>query len=405
MSYNPIDGLLSELESAYRFERSRKVKLAEELRWYDTSSLEGLREESRRYYDLLERLRSEKGRLSSSKTRLKRKLEKKAQQRKTVLNPGNWFSSSQRKIRRDVLTLKRLLQKRESALRNKIEEISNAKESGMISEQRIEEFLDFDRESKMAKLSSSQERIDDVSKELKTVREEKKNVDHVISPLIREISKYERKLTVINVERDIAEGFNDELKASDNSYDRAMIHKKCLEKFGDSSPNKIVRTLGADAGRLESSLRKVRKRAELLGRSAARVVKKIVVDGSNLCYKNGDEFIGLRALSVLSRNLNDRYKVIVVFDGSIRKLVNAPESDIKGLFPEGCEIHICAMQNAADETILDLASDDRYTYVLSNDGFLDFPEKEVVASDRLIRHEIVGGVVLVHELGVTEVFE
>jgi hypothetical protein len=52
----------------------------------------------------------------------------------------------------------------------------------------------------------------------------------------------------------------------------------------------------------------------------------------------------------------------------------------------------------ADETILDLAGMNDRAYVISNDRFGDFNEKLVVRHGRLIRHEIVGGNVFIHDL-------
>jgi hypothetical protein len=57
----------------------------------------------------------------------------------------------------------------------------------------------------------------------------------------------------------------------------------------------------------------------------------------------------------------------------------------------------------ADETLLDVAAD-RDTYVISNDRFIDFPDKVVVSDKRLIRHEILDGMVLIPDLQFSERF-
>lgn len=54
-------------------------------------------------------------------------------------------------------------------------------------------------------------------------------------------------------------------------------------------------------------------------------------------------------------------------------------------------------KEAADELILDEARGAN-VFVISNDRFADFPDKQAVREDRIIRHEIVGDRVIVRDL-------
>lgn len=43
-------------------------------------------------------------------------------------------------------------------------------------------------------------------------------------------------------------------------------------------------------------------------------------------------------------------------------------------------------------------------YVISNDRFRDFTDKDAVSCQRLIRHDIVAGKVLIHDLNLSVAF-
>jgi hypothetical protein len=98
--------------------------------------------------------------------------------------------------------------------------------------------------------------------------------------------------------------------------------------------------------------------------------------------------------------LKFKYKVIVVFDASITHLLKQNlEYFCKQL---GVDVHIVATHKLADETILDRASVDPLFYVISNDRFGEYFDKQVVMDNRIIRHEIINGQVLIHDLDVRE---
>lgn len=69
-------------------------------------------------------------------------------------------------------------------------------------------------------------------------------------------------------------------------------------------------------------------------------------------------------------------------------------------FTDDVLVHVVATRTAADETILDLASNTAESYVLSNDRFGDYNDKPVIKHRRTIRHEIVDGCIFVHDLNV-----
>jgi len=142
---------------------------------------------------------------------------------------------------------------------------------------------------------------------------------------------------------------------------------------------------------------KASNRAQEIGRKAARVITKVNVDGNNLCYQSGT-FIGLSAIEALVPEMSKKYSVTIIFDAAIRPMLRLNDAQIQSRLAPNATVHVVASSQLADETLLDLASADLGSYVLSNDRFGDFNDKSVVKEGRIIRHEIVDGHIFVHDL-------
>jgi hypothetical protein len=178
-----------------------------------------------------------------------------------------------------------------------------------------------------------------------------------------------------------------------------MLHKKCEESLGESSPKKFINQQDRILKQIERDYIKAQNRAREVGHKASRVIDTVIIDGNNMCYE-GETFVGLNPLKVVTSELQKQYKVIVVFDSKIRQILKSNNADIAAQFPDNIKLHIVANNQFADATILDLAADHKSTYVISNDRFGDYNDKEVVKSNRLIRHEIVNNRAFIHDLNV-----
>lgn len=157
-------------------------------------------------------------------------------------------------------------------------------------------------------------------------------------------------------------------------------------------------------GQLTRDYDKLRRRVEGTARVEAQKIDRIIIDGNNLCY-SGSTFIGLVAIESLLPELSRRFLVVVVFDAKIRQLLDSNDSAITERLGRHATVHIVATRRHADETVLDLASANEFTFVLSNDRFSEFFEKPAVKGRRIIRHEIVDRQVLVHDLQLRAAFE
>jgi hypothetical protein len=233
--------------------------------------------------------------------------------------------------------------------------------------------------------------------------EKKNKVDTALEPIVKQVNDAKAKISRAQNDRKRAQTLERNLSNAGNSYERAMAHQACENEFDTGSPSKVISIKEAEIRRLERDLEKMEKRAKDIVTRAARDVKQLVIDGNNLCYE-GDKFIGLDALKALVPALADLYKIQIVFDASIRRLLHSGDAEVRDAFGNAAQTHIVATKVKADETVLDLAGATKTAFVVSNDRFAEFQEKPTVSDDRFIRHEIVGGRIFIHDLGISETY-
>lgn len=222
-----------------------------------------------------------------------------------------------------------------------------------------------------------------------------------------EVTEIEDQITKV-------EKIKKKLSEATSPKERWELHEKCERKYGDGKPGAVLHDLREKRRPLVEELRarerqlnrlrrdkeKTERRINDLAVAASREIAALVVDGNNCCYEGGDAFIGLAALIPMTEVLAREYPVTVVFDASIRRLLRANDKHIRAALPHA-KVHVVATKSKADAPILDI-SNDPGTWVISNDRFGEFGDKDAVAGSRIIRHEIVAGRVLVHDLGVNE---
>jgi hypothetical protein len=223
------------------------------------------------------------------------------------------------------------------------------------------------------------------------------------NPLIEQRSLQQR-LEALQKDKKLAVALDQRLTSASNSYEKAMVHKDCGNAFGgESNPSRVKHTKQREIESVCRNLEKVEKRLRQIVQAATREISRLVIDGNNLCYESGT-FIGLKALTALTYAIAENYEVIVVFDASIRKILEINDQQIAHGFPVKVRVHVVATKQTADQTILEMASSTD-AYVISNDRFRDFTDKSAVNSQRLIRHEILAGKILVHDLNIAAIYD
>jgi rRNA-processing protein FCF1 len=229
---------------------------------------------------------------------------------------------------------------------------------------------------------------------------DKERVDGQLKAPFAELQSLTARRNAIETDIRLADGFERQLNSASSPRERHLIHEECARAFGgESRPGRILQTRRRDLQSVLRNVEKVESRLDRISSMARRVISSVVLDGNNLCYED-QRFVGLSPVIALAYALADRYEVVVVFDAGIRGLTKMNNQQIAFGFPRNSRVHVVATAQAADETILEAASE-AGSYVISNDRFRDFTDKAAVSDQRLLRHEIVAGKLFVHDLQVS----
>jgi hypothetical protein len=329
--------------------------------------------------------------------------------------------AAQSRLREHLDEVKKL-QRREQELAT---QIARDRKSVKAVEQELAKFDAFDQEQAVEDLRSIEEQLPLRALERDAVAERKEALDVQLKAPVKELTRSKSSLKGLAGEverlsartaqygRDIrdAESMDNRISNAENSYQKKLIHEECENKFGIGSPRGVigdrkrrVREDEAEIRRkrgqilaLERDIAKIEERIQQIGERGAWIIRSLIIDGNNLSYE-GRSFIGLAALAPLCRHLAQKYDVTVVFDASIRQNMGVHDADLDRALPE-VKVHVVASRRKADETILDIAQDE-FVFVVSNDRYAEYREKSAVRENRLIRHEIINGRILIHDLDI-----
>jgi rRNA-processing protein FCF1 len=130
-------------------------------------------------------------------------------------------------------------------------------------------------------------------------------------------------------------------------------------------------------------------------------IDSIIIDGNNACYSSSSDFIGLSAVRTLAQHLSKRFKVTVVFDASIRKLLKASTQDIQKNLGREISTYVAPSKNAADEYILKLAEGCDRSYIITNDRYSEWHDYDAVREARAINFLISSDKIIVNDLDVS----
>ena len=190
---------------------------------------------------------------------------------------------------------------------------------------------------------------------------------------------------------------DDALSAAGNGYERAKIHENCERQHGHSSPKKVIHETSGQVRRIKADLQKIERRLKDCLRISDLRIERVVIDGNNACYRGG-EFIRLLAVTRIVDALSKNFTVTVVFDASIRRLLDMDDSMIRSVIGDAAQTFVAPSKTAADRFALEIAEENAETFVLSNDRFSEFADFAAVANNRLIRFLISGEHVSIPDL-------
>lgn len=396
---NPFSDSLDRITQTITNLSETEQHVNEELQWYHSTDPEELREKRRTNIAEAKRQNMDRDEADEELASNQEELDRLAPYIKTFFDPRNWFEQKQRQLRKDRKKLTKFRKNKKSLQRDIDKRLLDIHIKIESIEAKILRYDSFDLECHQSELRDLQQQIASNRDEAQRIVNRKKHFDEVMKPLVSEMRSLSSRRRTAESKKQQAEDLESQLSSAENSYERAMIHEQCEEAFGSGSPIKVIRQQQIDIRQIDRDYRKTEERAGKIARKASRTIAAIVIDGNNLCY-DGEGFIGLSALETLVPILSHEYSVIIVFDSAIRRMLKTNDRGIQKSFADDIQVHVVAADSMADETVLDLAAKNDDTYILSNDRFGDYNEKEVVRAGRIIRHEIVGGKVFVHDLNV-----
>ncbi len=400
MKYNKYHDQYLEIDDQ-RIKFSQKVEELEATqRWYKefdpnvTATIVGTGKRSTAKFNVeLEQLKPSIARLKSEARRLK-------DRSSLGWNPRFWFSTERATIKAN-LSAKNAelgqLQNRLEWLQTQVKLHSDAvtRAEGDLKRYNTHDPLEFE-----AKIRALNLAIGAMSKRLQEVARQRDELDASLRVPLMELEKLTSKRNGLASDISRAQSLEDEISRAENGYERAQIHERCKQAFGDSSPRKVKGFKERELNGIDRSIKKLKTRLEEMAEKSSRMIRRLIIDGNNLCYSNSPKkFLGLSALRPLANDLAEKYNVLIVFDASIREQLRKGDQQIAECFSSHVRIHIVATGQKADETILNIAREPE-DWVISGDRFTDYPEMPAVKNKRLIRHEILEGHVLVNDLGV-----
>lgn len=403
MRLNPFDEQLENAETRASELRYSLKSIRNEIDWYESTELKVLDDSRDELQSQLEIQSQDCTRLRGEVQQIEASINKLSESVNSLWNPKNWFDSQQRLLRGLVAAKKTSLETVRKNASTAQGHLQNIEHQIRTKTEEIEKYKSFDFDAKCKDRLILENQLSQQEKEVERVAGRKQQVDAALAPIVKQIRDAEQKKSEAASAMLQAQRLDKELSNADNSYERAMVHQKCEEKFGTGSPKKVISQKESEIRRIDRDLEKLQKRAKTVADKAARNIKRLILDGNNLCYQ-GDMFIGLAALKSLVPILANDYEVVLVFDASIRRAIGSSDSDIRDILGGDIQVHVVATSVKADETVLDLAGSDKATFIVSNDRFAEFGEKPALRDQRVIRHEIVSGQVLIHDLSVSEAF-
>jgi len=345
---------------------------------------------------LSQKIADEKVKIANLETRLK-------DTRATQTNPlvfWKFFTAEQKQLRVESNALRKELSAVNERLVNDNQALSKVRSDLSSAQKRISEHKSFNLNDAETQLAAIQPKTRQIASDLAAAKIELERIEEKIRPHSQELERLETELETFNSDIAKADRLDRDLTAAANSYERAMIHQECEEKFGSGSPRHVIIDRRGKIRRLENNIPKLERRIRDELKKLDRTISHLVIDGNNACYE-GQSFIGLRGISALLEVLGDRFKVTVVFDASIRAMLQSDNQGIEKVLSPKAATHVAPTKTAADEYLMKLAGKDQSVFILSNDRFAEYHDYDVVKSRRVLRFLIADGKLMANELDIS----
>ena len=387
----PCRALSLKLDNAINLNQELRV----DLEWLKLNNLDDLNHKVQVSFKKTETLRQEHEKVNKKISLIKQELHLLNQKIGSPFNPKYYFSNSQKLLKSKCKDLKISLNKLESTIDLSYTiELSGEYTSASCDKLR---YLRLTSRSIIEEYEENGQIIAHLTQELNSMLNKRNVLSNKLQPITDELSRIDQEIEKVNSIIVQADTYDKRLSNARDSRERAIIHQECDRVLGNGKPNIVLKKNRELLKKYKRDLEKLSQRAKKLSSQATREIDAIIIDGNNMAYES-DSFIGLNALIPATAILRADYNIIVVFDSEIRSMLKMSGQSISEQFDAAVKIHIVATKQKADETILDLASEKLNYYVISNDRFADYFDKEAVKNKRILRHEIIDNSIFIHDL-------
>ena len=255
----------------------------------------------------------------------------------------------------------------------------------------------FNTDDACLQLAELSERIRIGGREAEVLEQKVRSIEQRCGKQIEAFQAAVADIATLEATIQAARTMDESLSAAGNGYERAMIHEDCERRYGHGSPKKVIHETSGQVRRIKLDLQKIERRLKECLRVSNLRVERIVIDGNNACYRGG-EFIRLMAVTRIVDALSKEFNVTVVFDASIRRLLEMDDAMIRSVIGDAAQTFVAPSKTAADQFALEIAGENSQTFVLSNDRFSEFADFPAVANNRLIRFLIASEHVSIPDL-------
>lgn len=331
---------------------------------------------------------------------LKDRLQANQDQLVSPLHIRRYFSGEQKQLRMEGRNLRGQISTTQERITIGKAKLARVHETIISARARLSDHEAFDVGEARRQLAEAESEAQELTRVEASLAGEIQRMEAHVGAHLSEYRRLTAELAAVNADIHVANRFEERLRDAGDGAQRARVHQECEAKFGTGSPRQVIQAKSGRKRYLDNNVPKVGRRLLSELKKFERRVEHLIIDGNNLCYQ-GETFIGLGALQALLDQVQDRFKVTIVFDASIRRLLKSDDQGIALRLGARGTPHVSPTRTSADEYLMRLAGEDPTAFILSNDRFAEFHDYDVVRSDRVLRFMIADGRLMVNSLDVT----
>ncbi|ODU93055.1 MAG: hypothetical protein ABT18_09835 [Rhodanobacter sp. SCN 66-43] len=225
-----------------------------------------------------------------------------------------------------------------------------------------------------------------------------KRVADATGPMRKAIHATEAEKEELERKLALANEYSCRLLEATTKLQRARIHAECGQEeiLGDEKPGRVIAHCKRKLEDVERILKSQRRELQVRASEAARQIRHVMVDASNLCFQRG-KIIGIEPLADLLEKLKRKgIPATPCFDSNtlvrIHLTKRALVSKLKPHLSEGVDLIVSDRE--ADEYVL--LSEQPGTYFISRDRYINHNDlKQKIPAAKFLECRLVNGIFVV----------